>query len=174
MAGFTGYQGKALYWRTTSAEYGRLTDYPLTLTPGEYQLTYAMAAWKGSPQYKACIINKATGSTIKSTTTLTASPNANGNGNANLSTAKELTLDFNVETAGNYVVKFMEVGSGMQEFLLLECKLDKATTGISTVNAANRRPRGIYSPSGVQRQALQHGLNIIVETDGNTRKVFIR
>jgi hypothetical protein len=68
----------------------------------------------------------------------------------------------------------MEVGSGMQEFLLLECKLDKATTGISTVNAANRRPRGIYSPSGVQRQALQHGLNIIVETDGNTRKVFIR
>ena len=55
MAGFTGYQGKALYWRTTSAEYGRLSNYKLTLEPGNYVLVFATAAWKGSPTYQAKI-----------------------------------------------------------------------------------------------------------------------
>ncbi len=174
--GLTGYQGKALYWRTTSAEYGRLSNYLLTLDPGRYQLIFAMAAWKGTPTYQANIIKKSTGSTIKSSSTLTAKPNINGNAAGNISTAQRNTLDFEITTKGDYVIQFKEVGSGMQEFLLAECRLRDFSliTGITTVNAASRWPKGIYSPTGVHRQALQHGLNIVVDADGNAKKVFIR
>lgn len=174
--GLTGYQGKALYWRTTSAEYGRLSDYLLTLEPGRYQLIFAMAAWKGSPTYQANIIKKSTGTTIKSSSTLTAKPDINGNAAGNISTAQRNTLDFEVTTKGDYVIRFKEVGSGMQEFLLAECRIRDLSqvTGITTVHATNRWPQGIYSPAGVHRKSLQHGLNIVVDADGNTKKVMIR
>jgi len=173
-SGLTGYQGKALYWRTTSAEYGRLTNYPLTLQPGKYQLIYAMAAWKGTPTYQAKILNSS-GTAIKSSATITAKPNINGNSAGNISSAERQTLDFDVTAAGKYIIQFKEVGSGMQEFLIAECRLrDLNTTGITTVNAASRWPRGIYGPTGVHRQALQPGLNIVVDADGNVKKVFVR
>ena len=173
-SGLTGYQGKALYWRTTSAEYGRLANYLLSLEPGKYQLVYAMAAWKGTPTYQARILSSS-GSAIKSSATLTAKPNINGNGAGDISSAERNTLDFDITTKGNYIIQFKEVGSGMQEFLLAECRLRSLnTTGIMTVNAASRWPRGIYSPTGVHRQALQPGLNIVVNADGNVKKVFVR
>ena len=52
----------------------------------------------------------------------------------------------------------------MDEFLLLSCKVSyDTTTGITTVTPTDSRlPEGIYSPSGVRRQQLQHGLNIVV------------
>ena len=172
--GLTGYQGKVLYWRTTSAEYGRLSNYRLTLEPGDYQLVYAMAAWKGTPTYQAKILSSS-GSVIKSSSTLTASPNINGNYAGDISSAQRLTLDFQVATQGNYIIQFKEVGEGMQEFLLAECRLRSMnSTGITTVRAASRWPRGIYSPTGVHRQALQRGLNIVVDADGNTKKVFVQ
>ena len=172
--GLTGYQGKVLYWRTTSAEYGRLSNYRLTLAPGDYQLVYAMAAWKGTPTYQAKILSSS-GSVVKSSSTMTASPNINGNYAGDISSAQRLTLDFQVATQGNYIIQFKEVGEGMQEFLLAECRLRSMnSTGITTVHAASRWPRGIYSPTGVHRQALQRGLNIVVDADGNTKKVFVQ
>ena len=171
--GLTGYQGKALYWRTTSAEYGRLTDYKLTLEPGKYQLIYAMAAWKGTPTYQARII-RSNGAAVKASATITAKPDLNGNGAGNISTAERQTLNFEVTAEGNYIIQFKEIGSGMQEFLLAECRLrDLNTTGISTVSAASRWPRGIYGPTGVHRQTLQTGLNIVVDADGNVKKVMV-
>ena len=173
-AGLTGYQGKALYWRTTSAEYGRQSNYLLSLQPGKYQLVYAMAAWKGTPTYQAKILNSS-GTAIKSSSTTTAMPNINGNSAGNISSAERKTMNFDVTTAGNYIIQFKEAGSGMQEFLLAECRVrDLNTTGITTVNAASRWPRGIYSPTGVHRQALQPGLNIVVDADGNVKKVLVR
>lgn len=172
--GLTGYQGKVLYWRTTSAEYGRLSNYRLTLEPGDYQLVYAMAAWKGTPTYQAKILSSS-GSVVKSSSTMTAAPNINANYAGDISSAQRLTLDFQVATQGNYIIQFKEVGEGMQEFLLAECRLRSMnSTGITTVRAASRWPRGIYSPTGVHRQALQRGLNIIVDADGNTKKVFVQ
>ena len=83
------------------------------------------------------------------------------------------TLDFEIKSKGNYIIQFKEVGSGMQEFLLAECRLrDLNTTGITTIHAASRWPQGIYSPAGVHRQTLQHGLNIVVDAEGNVKKVF--
>ena len=172
--GLTGYQGKALYWRTTSAEYGRQSSYPLTLQPGSYQLVFAMAAWKGTPTYQARII-RSNGAAVKASATITAKPDLNGNGAGNISTAERQTLNFEVTTADNYIIQFKEIGSGMQEFLLAECRLrDLNTTGISTVSAASRWPRGIYGPTGVHRQTLQTGLNIVVDADGNVKKVMVR
>jgi len=172
--GLTGYQGKALYWRTTSAEYGRQSSYPLTLQPGNYQLVFAMAAWKGTPTYQARII-RSNGAAVKASATITAKPDLNGNGAGNISTAERQTLNFEVTAEGNYIIQFKEIGSGMQEFLIAECRLrDLNTTGITTVNAASRWPRGIYGPTGVHRQALQPGLNIVVDADGNVKKVFVR
>ena len=171
-AGLTGYQGKALYWRTTSAEYGRLSNYQLTLPPGNYQLVYVMAAWKGTPTYQAKILSS-NGTAVKTSATLTAKPNINGNFAGDISSAVRNTLDFEIKSKGNYIIQFKEVGSGMQEFLLAECRLrDLNTTGITTIHAASRWPQGIYSPAGVHRQTLQHGLNIVVDAEGNVKKVF--
>ena len=61
----------------------------------------------------------------------------------------------------------------MQEFLLAECRLRNLTAAsIVNVNASRRLPQGIYAPSGVRRQQLQRGLNIVVDTEGNTKRVI--
>lgn len=173
--GLTGYQGKALYWRTTSAEYGRLANYKLNLQPGKYQLIYVTAAWKGAPTYQANILNSS-GTSIKSSVVHTAKPNIEGNAAGDISSAVRNTLDFEVTTKGNYIIQFKESGSGMQEFLLAECRIRDLSqvTGITTVHATSRWPQGIYSPAGVHRKSLQHGLNIVIDADGNTKKVMIR
>ena len=173
-AGLSGYQGKALYWRTTSAEYGRLADYPLTLNPGRYQLVYAMAAWKGTPSYKAKILSSS-GRGLAASKVHTAAPNINGNSAGDISTAERYSLDFEVTTAGKYIIQFREEGSGMQEFLLAECRLRdlNSMTGITNLPMAKHMPRGIYSPTGIRRQTLQHGLNIVVDANGKSKKVFI-
>ena len=176
-AGFTGYQGKALYWRGTSAEYGRLTDYPLNLEPGNYELIFAMAAWKGAPTYLAKILNSS-GSEVAKTATLTAKPNLDGNGAGDLSPAQRVTLPFTITKSGKYIIQFKNaVTSGdMKEFLVAECRIRNlsALTGIATINDLSRLPEGIYSPSGLRRQQLQRGLNIVVGSDGTARKVIIR
>lgn len=174
-AGLIGYQGKALYWRTNYAEYGRLANYKLNLQPGKYQLIYVTAAWKGAPTYQANILNSS-GTSIKSSVVHTAKPNIEGNAAGDISSAVRNTLDFEVTTKGNYIIQFKESGSGMQEFLLAECRIRDLSqvTGITTVHTTSRWPQGIYSPAGVHRKSLQHGLNIVIDADGNTKKVMIR
>jgi len=168
--GFTGYQGKALYWRNTNAEYGRQAAYPLTLAPGEYKLTFAMAAWKASPQYKARIL-KADNTAIATSQAYTATPNANGSTSADLTAATRYELPFEVKEQGNYVISFINNGSGFDEFLLLECRVNaQVSSGIVTLPVRQTRQPGIYSPSGIVRRQLQPGLNIIVTSDGKVRK----
>ncbi|MBO6013371.1 MAG: glycosyl hydrolase family 98 [Bacteroidales bacterium] len=175
--GMTGYQGKALYWRNTSAEYGRLTNYPLTLDPGNYELVYAMAAWKGTPQYQANILTGNNG-TFASSGILTAAPNVNGNSAGDFSAAERQTLSFEVRARGKYIIQFVDKTSagGMHEFLLAECRLRNLSliSGITTVDAEKGMAEGIYSPTGIRREQLQPGLNIVVDADGNSRKVMVR
>jgi hypothetical protein len=170
-AGLTGYQGKALYWRNTSAEYGRLTNYKLTLEPGEYELVFAMAAWKGTPTYQAKIL-KSNGTALKSTSSLTAMPNLNGDFAGDLSATERNSLKFEVTTKGEHIIQFKSTGG---EYLLAECRLRdlSAISGITTHYADNRLPEGIYGPSGVRRQSLQPGLNIVVTAKG-TKKVIVK
>ncbi|MBR6141437.1 MAG: glycosyl hydrolase family 98 [Bacteroidaceae bacterium] len=178
--GLTGYQGKALYWRNTSAEYGRLSEYPLTLEPGEYSLIFAMAAWKGTPSYQARIL-KANGSLVKASKTLTAKPNIDGNGAGDISSAVRNTLDFEIEEAGNYIIQFQNksTSGGMSEFLLAECRLRdlNIVTGIAEIDNCEIGKSSnyqIFCPSGVRLQALQRGLNIVVDADGNATKLIVR
>ena len=175
--GLTGYQGKALYWRTTSAEYGRQSAYPLNLEAGDYELVFAMAAWKGTPTYQAKILNSS-GTAIKTSANLKAAPNLNGNAAGDISSAERVTMPFEVTKAGKHIIQFKEVGSGMQEFLLAECRLRRVgeTAGIADLNSqfSTLNSPQIFSPSGLRRQQLQPGLNIIVMPDGKIRKVVVK
>ena len=176
-AGFVGYQGKALYWRGTSAEYGRLTNYPLNLEPGNYELVFAMAAWKGAPTYQAKILTSS-GSSVATTASLKAAPNINGNNAGDVSSAVRQSLPFEVTKSGKYIIQFKNaVTSGdMKEFLLTECRLRflSSATGITNVPAVRPLSEGIYSPSGLRLDQLQRGLNIVVGPDGKTRKVMVK
>lgn len=174
-AGLTGYQGKALYWRTTSAEYGRLTDYKLKLKPGQYQLTFVMAAWKGTPTYQVKILNSK-GSSVKTSSNYTAKPNLGGNAAGDISSAVRNTMTFNITAEDNYIIQFYNPNGSMLEYLLAECRLRdmEIINGITTHHADSPLQKGIYAPSGVRRETLQRGLNIVVGDDGKTKKVWIR
>ncbi len=173
--GFTGYQGKALYWRVGKAEYGMQSAYPLTLKAGKYKLSYAMAAWKYTPQYKVSIINKSTGKVVATSSTYTATPNADGNTAANLTSAKLYELEFSVTESGNYVIRFQNAGGGFEEFLLLECRINTDPSAIQDIILDESvRPAGIYDINGVRYETLQRGLNIIVTTDGKVRKFMMK
>ena len=174
-SGFTGYQGKALYWRVNNCEYGRQSAFPLTLDAGSYKLTFAMAAWKEKPEYKARILD-ANNSVVAATEYLAATPNAVGNTGANLSSAQLIELPFEVSQKGNYVISFINNGTGFSEFLLLECRINSTGTSGITEREVLRStlPVGIYSIQGVRRDELQQGINIIVYPDGSSRKVIVR
>jgi hypothetical protein len=169
--GLTGYQGKALYWRTTSAEYGRLADYPLNLEPGNYELTFVMAAWKGEPTYQAKVLSS-TGSRIMSSKTYTAKPNIDGNFSGDISSAERITLTFEVKSAGKYVVQFKEVGSGMQEFLLAECRLRNLTPSAITDVKRSTQAEGLYDLHGRRVGSETRGVLILRLADGTTQKIF--
>ena len=171
-SGFTGYQGKALYWRVNNCEYGRQNAFPLLLEEGEYKLTFAMAAWKEKPTYKVRILNSSN-AVVATTEVLTATPNANGNTAANLASATLYELPFEVTQKGNHVISFLNNGTGFDEFLLLECRVNMTgATGIHEQEFTSTLPAGIYSMQGVRRETLQRGINIVVTPDGKTRKVL--
>jgi hypothetical protein len=176
-AGFTGHQGKALYWREKTCEYGVQSAYPLTLAVGDYKLTYAMAAWKGTPKYKVQVVNVNTGKPIAASDTYTAAPNANGSSSANVSSAINRVLEFTVEDEGNYIIRFTNESNsaaGYDEYLLLECRLNiiPNSTEIKVVNANGTESYTIYDLSGRKQTAPAKGINIIRTADGKTRKVF--
>lgn len=176
MTGFGGYQGKALYWRNGKAEYGLQEAYPLTLAAGNYKLSYACAAWKGSPKYAVSVIDDG-GKSVASSATHPATPNANGNSTASVKGAKLYELPFTIKTAGNYTIRFSDktAEGGYHEFLLLECRVNNTdvSSGIVETRLSTGVP-GIYSVTGVKLEKLAPGINIIVMPNGEKRKVLIR
>ena len=178
-AGFGGYQGKALYWREDCAEYGRQTAYRLTLEPGDYRLTYAMAAWKGSPKYKAAVVDLSTGAQIAASQTFTATPNANGSQSANLTSAVLRELPFSIAKSGNYVVRFTNESqsSGLDEYLLVECRvntvIDTAIGDIATGQPApDPSKAAIYDLQGRRLNNARSGQVVVVrDAEGRTRKI---
>ena len=166
--GFTGWQGKALYWREDCADYGRLTDYPLTLSRGWYKLSFVTAAWKGTPKYKAQILNLATGTVVKESAVYTAQPNANGNTSADISSAKMYSITFQIESEGNYVISFVnaENGGGFEEFLLAECSLNTTSdpSGIEDIyegrGVGSQINSNLYNLSGLRVDETYRGIVI--------------
>ena len=191
-SGFTGYQGKALYWRESVAEYGRQTAYPLTLDAGSYKLQYATAAWKSNPRYKVRILDQ-NDDIIKESAVRIATPNANGSTGADVSKASEFSMDFDIETAGKYVISFINTDyvSGYDEFLLLECKVVLVPDGIEAApqqgegelrsQGAARREQGageVYDLAGRKVQLGQLGQLAPLAPSGlyiiNGKKIFVK
>ncbi len=172
--GFTGYQGKGLYWRIGKAEYGMQSGYPLTLEAGSYKLSYANAAWKATPKYKVSILNKSTGKAVATSAVHTAAPNANGSTSADLSSAQLHELAFDITEAGNYVIRFQNNGSGYDEFLLLECRINGKPDGVETLMDDSSEVKAVYDIHGVRLQSMQPGLNIVVMKNGTVRKLMIK
>ncbi len=175
---FIGYQGKALYWRNDRAEYGAQSNYRLNLQSGSYKLTFAMAAWKGSPSYKVAIRSVDSNTVVAQSDVFTTIVDANGNTSADISAEKEHEFEFTLPEAGDYIIQFVDQtnGGGFHEFLLLECILNNVGgTGVNQVeDGVNRVPAGIYSPQGIKISSMQPGLNIVIETDGSVRKVMVK
>ena len=177
IVGFTGHQGKALYWRNQCAEYGRQTNYPLMLQPGTYKLTYAMAAWKGTPSYKVEVLSADGGTAIAKTTSISATPNADGNNTANLKSSRNRELQFSITKAGNYIIRFSDpsTAGGLREFLLLECYLNSVDTdGIRLTDASGTSAVSIFDLSGRQRPQTERGINLIRTADGKVRKMLVK
>jgi len=185
---FTGFNGnypKALYWRSVSADYGKQNDYKLYLEPGDYVLTYAMAAWKGTPRYRARLLTANDG-VIAESGYLDAAPNANGSTAANLSSATQRQLEFTIRAAGNYVIRFENEGTGFSEFLLAECRINSVidpegiqlTTEdelLGSLHIGATLPEGyhIHDALGREVNTLQPGLNIISRQGQPVRKLYL-
>lgn len=178
--GFAGTYKAGLYWRTKSADYGMQTNYPLTLAPGDYKMTYAMAAWKGTPEYKAQILT-ATGNVLAETAYEKAKPSAEGSTDSNLSSAEVRTLEFTVTRQGNYIINFQNNGTGFSEFLLLSCCIKPTAgttepTGIDNLFLGDIEKDGIeiFTADGMKVPSLRQGLNIIRRHGMDVKKVFVR
>ena len=175
MVGFGGWQNKALYWRNTSCEYGQQNAYPLTLEPGDYEMTWAMAAWKGAPTYKASILPKGSSTELATLTTLTAAPNANGSTTSNLASAKKQKLEFTVKTKGSYVISFKSATDGYLEYLLLDCrvKMLKNDTGIDDTYLEPTANHHYYDMQGRPVTSPRKGQVIILRSaDGKSKKII--
>lgn len=175
-SGFTGYQGKALYWREKCAEYGRQSKYRLPLEPGTYNLTFAMAAWKGAPNYKVSILNASTNEAIATSETYPSAPNANGNTSANLSSAIEHEMSFSVTEAADYVISFTNEtnSANFDEFLLVDCNLRMTSSSGFAEMRSDVATEGIWDVSGRKQPAISRGLNIVRTSDGKTKKIFVK
>ena len=179
--GFSGYQGKALYWREGYAEYGRQNNYRLTLQPGWYKLSFCNAAWKEYPSYKAQVL-KVDNTLVAESEVYRATPNANGSTSANLTSAKTYELDFEVTDAGNYILRLQNNGAnggGYEEFLLLMCKLNtiedpNLENSITDTRGTEPTVSAIYNRSGIRTEGLSKGVNILRMSDGTTRKVYVK
>lgn len=141
--GFSGDFNRALYWCSRStdlgyASYGELVldyldtsgnlspdmpDYikPLELVAGKYQVSFNMAAWKGTPKFKFTL-EDLKGNVVANFTDYLAAPNMNG-ATGKVTGSTYCVADFTVDTKGYYIMKFAADQATWQEFLLANVKL---------------------------------------------------
>ncbi|MBR4591561.1 MAG: hypothetical protein IKO36_13025, partial [Bacteroidaceae bacterium] len=124
----------AMYWRGWDGNVGYLTygeqnDHKLHLTPGSYTMTFTNIAWKGTPSYTAAIVTE--GGSVVASQDYSTTINMNGIRTAAItgSAADTKSLDFDITTEGDYVIRFSG-GPGQLEYLLCALKIDQ--TGISS------------------------------------------
>lgn len=91
------------------AEFGSRWGYALSLLPGNYTVSYNAVAWSGNPWMKCEVIN-ANGNVVASQT-INVWKSVNKNTNASTSGAPAGSVNFNVNTTGNYSIRWTPVAN---------------------------------------------------------------
>ena len=172
----------AFYFRTGSSafgyvSYGEKTGHRLTLKPGKYTLAYSVVGWKTTPAVKAAIQT----ASAKSIKTLDSKPenfiSANGS-SVRITNSTEYSLDFEIETEGNYLLKWImpASNSGYNEALLGNVRLmyhgDGAGIGQTVTDSNDSQIVKIYNMQGQRVPQLQNGINIVVRANGSVTKIL--
>ncbi|NPD92323.1 hypothetical protein [Xylanibacter muris] len=171
----------AFYFRTgTNGDgyvcYGEETDFRMNLEAGKYTLSYSTVGWKATPAVTAAI-QKLTGTNIK---TLDSRPKhfVSENGSASrITNTTDFNLDFEVETAGNYILKWTvgKSAGGYNEALVGNIRLVRHNedTDITILPYTDKKDiKAIYNLQGRRLRHLQKGINIVTYADGTASKVF--
>jgi O-glycosyl hydrolase len=102
-----------LYIRSTSfnttgnAIYGMNSSYPLYLKSGSYRLTYSAVGWKAYPKLNCCVFSKnSLSSLVSKDLPLTQKLNGTQGWTVDLNDVNADTLDFEVKTEGNYLLRW--------------------------------------------------------------------
>ena len=136
-----GLMQHAFYYRAGSdangyVSYGEESAYPLALTPGHYTLSYSMLGWKATPLCTAQVLTKQ-GTIVQSQTATPTSFISSNGSSARITQTADYSLDFDISTAGNYVLRWTVVKSngGFNETLVGNIKLVRHddSAGISTL-----------------------------------------
>lgn len=169
-----GAMPNAFYFRTDNnadgyVSYGEDSTHPLTLQPGHYVLTYSTHGWKALPTITGNIELKS-GAKI---TSLASTPKAfvSDKGSAvSINNPSNYTIEFDVETAANYVLRWTIAKSkgGLTEGLVGNVLLvRKNPSGISDVIINDSdMPAAIYDLMGRKVSHPTKGIYII-----NGRKI---
>lgn len=97
------------------------SEVSLYLTPRKYNVSFKMAAWKGTPVFRFKLVDK-DDNVVAQFNDFTAKPNLNG-GKGVVSGVLSLEVDFTVENEGYYVLKFEAQDAPWQEFMLADVQV---------------------------------------------------
>ena len=146
--------GKALYWRRSSAEYGSQDGFPLALFKGSYSLSFKMARRGNNPNgFTLKIINKENNTEVESKTYSNPSVVSDTHSNVNLGNISEETVSFNINDAGNYIIRFIanntQNDNSNHGYILASCQLTRnGKSWEITKNARTDMGFGLVNVSG--------------------------
>lgn len=166
----------AFYFRTDAnadgyVSYGEDAAHPLTLQPGHYTLTYSTHGWKALPTMTGSVELKS-GSEVQ---TLASSPKAyvsDKGSSVSISNPADYTIEFDVETAANYVLRWTigKSKGGLTEGLLGNVLLVRNnTSGIADVIIDTNATPVVYDLMGRKVQQAAKGVYVI-----NGKKTIIK
>jgi len=158
----------AFYFRTGAdatgyCSYGEESAYRLALEPGKYTLYYSTVGWKAKPTVNT-FVQTATGTKVASlNSTPTTFVSENGS-SARITQTTDFALDFDITTAGNYLLKWVvaKASGGLNEALVGNIKLVKHADDASiTIIGDDITPAAIHNLQGQPLRHTQRGLNVV-------------
>lgn len=122
----------AFYFRSGSrgaglVSYGEDSNYPLYLEPGKYTLTYSIVGYKALPNISAVVLKEGTSTPLANKTTKPTVQVSDNGASVRIPSTTGCTLDFEITTAGKYVMRFgiTKTTSGYSEALMGNIRLAK-------------------------------------------------
>lgn len=131
------------YFRSTANQdayisYGEESNQRLTLQPGKYTVAYSTVGWKANQEITFNLLTTS-GTTVKSqSSTTTANISANGS-SARITNTTDSSVEFEVTTAGTYIMKWTmaKSGGGYREALVGNVRIVKSDSNNGNNNDNN-------------------------------------